>query len=233
MDPRIKLFMLLSTGVISFFAANPYFLACLFLPGLLFYICEKWYGQALRLSVSFALLLALQVVLLGVKTANAGTMILGIILFYLLRVFPIFMLFYWMVETTTISEWMKGMEQMHMPKGFSITTATLLRYAPTVSHEFYYIKNTMKMRGIEMSFQNFAKHPVRMIEYSLTPLLLRSVKIAEDLSAAAMTRGIENTVFRNSYFDVRIGKKDVLAAVGYGLWIAAAWLIFAGQGGVF
>lgn len=232
LDPRIKLLFLVVTGVISFFAGNPAFLICLFLPGAILFLHEKWYGQAIRLSVSFAVMITVQIALLHVPTANALTMILGVILFYGLRLFPIGMLFHWLVETTTISEWMKSMELMRMPKGFIITTATLLRYAPSISQEFYYIKNTMKMRGIGMSVKNFLTKPISMMEYCLTPLLLRSVKIAEDLSAAAMTRGIENPDKRESYFTVYIGEKDVLAVIFYGAWIIGTWLLFMRRGGV-
>ncbi len=232
LDPRIKLLFLVATGIISFFAGKPIFLICLFLPGAILYLHEKWFGQALRLSASFLVLMAVQIILLHVHEANTLTMILGIILFYGLRLFPIYMLFHWLIETTTISEWMKSMELMRMPKGFIITTATLLRYTPSIAHEFFYIKNTMKMRGIGMSVLSFMTKPISMMEYCLTPLLLRSVKIAEDLSAAAMTRGIENPVKRESYFEVRIGKKDVLAVICYGVWIAGAWMLFAWRGGV-
>lgn len=231
-DPRIKLLFLIATGVLSFFAGKPAFLICLFLPGVLLFLREKWYGQAIRLSVSFIVLLIIQIVFLHINTANILTMIVGIILFYGLRLFPIYMLFHWLIETTTISEWMKSMELMRMPKGFIITTATLLRYAPSISQEFYYIKNTMKMRGIGMSVRNFITKPVSMMEYCLTPLLLRSVKIAEDLSAAAMTRGIENPGKRESYFDVCIGRKDVLAIICYGAWLSGTWMLFMWRGGV-
>jgi energy-coupling factor transport system permease protein len=144
----------------------------------------------------------IQSLVLNASFANAATMILGITLFYTLHILPIYMLFCWMVETTTISEWMKSMERSHMPKGFIITTATLLRYVPTISYEFSYIKNTMKMRGIGLDVFNFFRKPVKMMQYSLAPLLLRSVKIADDLSASAMTRGIEYEVRRSSYYDV-------------------------------
>lgn len=83
-----------------------------------------------------------------------------------------------------------------------------------------------------MSVRNFITKPVSMMEYCLTPLLLRSVKIAEDLSAAAMTRGIENPGKRESYFDVCIVRKDVLAIICYGAWISGTWMLFMWRGGV-
>ena len=44
----------------------------------------------------------------------------------------------------------------------------------------------MRMRGIRIG----GKHPGRMLEYRLVPLMISIVKIVDELSADALTRGL-------------------------------------------
>ena len=80
---------------------------------------------------------------------------------------------------------------MRLPRGLVITIAVVFRYLPTAADEFRKISATMRLRGVELSARNLVLHPGRSLEYVLVPLIIRTIKIADDLAASAMTRGLD------------------------------------------
>jgi energy-coupling factor transport system permease protein len=54
------------------------------------------------------------------------------------------------------------------------------------------------MRGIGISYKNILLNPISMLEYMLVPLLSCTVKIGDELSAAALSRGLDSTVKRTN-----------------------------------
>ena len=53
-------------------------------------------------------------------------------------------------------------------------------------------------------------HPIRTMEFVLVPMLFKSLKTAEELSCAALVKGIENTGKKTSYFDVKLRPIDAV-----------------------
>jgi len=120
------------------------------------------------------------------------------------RLVPTFMIAGWAINTTETSELISALQNMRVPKGVIISLAVAFRFMPTVRHEFWYIKNTMKLRGVSLNWKNLLRHPLKTMEYSLVPLLMRSMKIAEDLAASALTRGLDRENRRTSHCEVRL-----------------------------
>ena len=54
-----------------------------------------------------------------------------------------------------------------------------------VKEEYAAIRDAMKMRGITT-----LRSPMKMLEYRVVPLMISIAKIGEELSAAALTRGL-------------------------------------------
>jgi len=123
----------------------------------------------------------------------------------LTRFLPGIMMGYFLVTTTTVSEFTAAMERMHMPRQITIPLSVMFRFFPTVGEEMAAINDAMKMRGI--TFAN----PMRMLEYRLVPMLMCSVKIGEELSAAALTRGLGAPVKRTNICEVGFHIQDMFA----------------------
>jgi energy-coupling factor transport system permease protein len=58
--------------------------------------------------------------------------------------------------------------------------------------------------------------PLATIENTLIPMMLRSAAIAEELSAAAVTRGIDSSRRRTSLYLLHFGILDVLCVLSFG-----------------
>ena len=48
------------------------------------------------------------------------------------------------------------------------------------------------MREVQFGTKKFWQNPAALIEYRFIPLMISVVKIGDDLSAAALTRGLDN-----------------------------------------
>lgn len=115
--------------------------------------------------------------------------------------------------------------KLHAPKSLGIATSVLLRFIPTIHTEFSFIRNSLKFRGIGLSVgQTLAMLP-RMFEYLLVPLLIRTARISEELSAAAIVRGVRLDNAIVSIEPVHFGKSDIVLSIVFGSAIIATAIL--------
>ncbi len=101
---------------------------------------------------------------------------------------------YFVIMTTSVSEFVAAMQKMHVPDMITIPFSVMFRFFPTVIEEASSINDAMRMRGISLG----GKHKTKMLEYRLVPMMTCSVRIGEELSAAALTRGLGSPVKRTN-----------------------------------
>ena len=101
---------------------------------------------------------------------------------------------------------MAAMNRMHAPQGLSISIAVMMRFFPTLAEEYRSIRDAMKMRGIQFGGGKATK----MITYRLIPLMFSSISIGDELSAAAVTRGLGAPVKRTNFCEIGFHVYDFL-----------------------
>ena len=148
-------------------------------------------------SQTFAQILVLFVYPLDLCLMLAPTFIIGFILFH-------------KVDTSLL---IASLRKMKLPRGVVLSISVALRYLPTIKTEIIYIRESMAMRGLDFGIKNFVCRPLKTLEYALVPLLFRSLKIAEELSAAALTKGWEYQGKKSFYMDCRFTKMDLFTIV--------------------
>lgn len=138
----------------------------------------------------------------------------GIVLFILLgcasilgRFLPGILMGIYLMGTTTVSEFIAAMNRMHVSEKISIPLSVMFRFFPTVFEEAASIGTAMKMRDIRVGKRNAGK----MLEYRLVPLMVCTVRIGEELSAAALTRGLYGDVRRTNICRIGFRAQDVIA----------------------
>lgn len=136
--------------------------------------------------------------------------VIGIIAFIIQRIIPFLMLAIAIKERKNISEITTALGRCRLPKGIIISMTVMLRYFPSMKNDFLMIIEAMKLKGIDTSWRGILFHPLRMLEFVIVPMLFRSLRTSEELSCAALVKGIENQGQRSSYFDVRIKRIDVV-----------------------
>ena len=132
-------------------------------------------------------------------------------LFY--TVYPCAFLAGIILSTTKVSEFLTAMSKAHIPNKVVIPLAVMLRYIPTVCEDWGYIKDAMRLRDVTPSLFGFLKNPAMAVECLYVPLLMTASNTADELSAAALTRGIENPTPRTCLIEVRFRGRDWIATV--------------------
>ena len=171
------------------------------------------YATVIRCTIVFAVLCLYY---FAITHSNGsvfqGTLlsVIGIIAFIIQRIIPFLMLAIAIKERKNISEITTALGRCRLPKGIIISMTVMLRYFPSMKNDFLMIIEAMKLKGIDTSWRGILFHPLRMLEFVIVPMLFRSLRTSEELSCAALVKGIENQGQRSSYFDVRIKGIDVV-----------------------
>ena len=224
LDPRTKLAVLTTIAVFilggSYEGVMQYYIIVLAaIPLLLLSAARKWKGAVLYILI-FGGSLCLEMFGLS-RLAGVANYIAVAIVGILLRFTPSVVMGYFVVTTTTVSEFVAAMERLHLPQQITIPMSVMFRFFPTIADEFSSINDAMRMRDIRFGGKNVTK----MIEYRLVPLLVCSAKIGEELNAAAITRGLGADRKRTNVCQIGFHAQDyilfTLCVIPYVIWAGA------------
>ncbi len=220
LDPRTKLFILAFTGILIFINSQiEVELLFMLMPIVLFIILGE-YVFVLKQALTYVILLLVQMFLTPVLSPSVGG-IIYIFSMYVRKLIPCFMLGKYIIKTTKVSQFMAALNKMNMPKGFSIALTIALRYFPAMKEEWSYIKDSMILRGISSSFFSFLKNPFRTLEYVYVPMLVSASKISDEITQAAITRGIDHVNRRTCITKVGFTIRDLIIFAIYILILVA------------
>lgn len=102
-----------------------------------------------------------------------------------------------------------SIRKLPIPENIMLILIVMLRFAPTVVHEFGEVKDAMKVRGFLRSIRTVLFHPLSTLEYAIVPMVFRSLKIADELASSAIVRGIESPYKKDSYYIISLTAKDI------------------------
>lgn len=131
------------------------------------------------------------------------------------KCYPSCMLAGVVISTTHISEFMAAMSKIKVPKAVIIPLAIMFRYFPVVKEDWRFIRDAMALRGISFSPVYCIRNPELVIDALYVPILTAASKAADELSVAAITRGIENPNPRSSRFEIRLKAWDGAIIITY------------------
>ncbi|MFV0362439.1 MAG: energy-coupling factor transporter transmembrane component T [Suipraeoptans sp.] len=207
-DPRTKLIIMLVTGICAFMNSNAFVeIAFAVVATLLLLSCGKT-KTSFKLALFFSVLLCTQVFLVP-KLPGMVSGVVYMFSVYLRKLLPCVMLGNYLISTTHASEFLAALNRMHLPKGLTIALAITLRYFPTMGEEWRSIQAAMAMRGIGGGIGGFILHPIATMEYIYVPMLVSASKISDEITQAAITRGIESENKRSCVTQIRITVADV------------------------
>ena len=213
LDPRTKLYMVLMVSMVVLMPAATSLLWSVRLLITLFpiilLISEKRYKSAVRFLIFYGIALVLTFFVLKKEMQGILAAVLIGYCGIVVQFAPAIITAWYCVRTTKIDEYMSAMQKMHMPDGIAISLAVVMRFFPTIKEEYGSIQDAMKMRGISFGGGNALK----MVEYRMIPLLFSCVNIGDELSAAAITRGLGGNVKRTSVVELKLRFWDILLMV--------------------
>ena len=100
--------------------------------------------------------------------------------------------------------------------------SVMFRFFPTVAEEWSAIGDAMRMRGVRFGGGKAGS----ILEYRMVPMMICSVKIGEELSAAALTRGLGGPVKRTNICKIWFRAQDiVLLLICLGAFAAQVYVV--------
>lgn len=214
LDPRSKLLILAITGISVFLNESILVESLFILIPFLLLLRAKKIQAALKSGIAFAVLLAIQIWAVPKFPVAAGGIVYMFVM-YIRKLLPCFMLGSFLIQTTKVSTFLAAIGRLRLPKGFTVALTVTLRYFPTMAEEWGFIKDAMSLRGISVSAVGLLLHPVRTMEYVYVPMLVSASKISDEITQAAVTRGIERTQKRTCLENVKFSVWDAMIAMTY------------------
>jgi energy-coupling factor transport system permease protein len=209
LDPRTMLFLLVIGNLSVFFVPSMQGEGLISLAVIVLAFLCGVIKLPLRMGVAYYVMLAVDYLALYY---GQGGLILYIALFarFLRKVIPCGILGVVLVKTTKVNEFMTALLTLGTPRKLLIPLTVMLRYFPAIAEDGIKIKKAMKMRGLTPSLKGFLRAPAINIECVYVPLMMSGARRADELSAAAISRGIENPAKRTSYQLIGFKTADVV-----------------------
>lgn len=214
LDPRTKLFLLVLVVFFSAFVESGWkesvMIAVIMITGILLGRIKK----SIRSAVIFYGFWIFSIYGLPHVGGVLHTSLLAWLVL-LFKCYPCCMLAGVVMETTHISEFMAGMTKMKFPREIVIPLVVMFRYFPVVREDWAYIKDAMALRGLTPTPVGIVRNPVAVMDAIYVPMLVSASKAADELSVAALTRGIENPNPRSSRLKIKFCLWDIVFTLIY------------------
>jgi energy-coupling factor transport system permease protein len=220
LDPRSVLAALVVVNVVSFTAGfagggSAARLICLIVPALVAVTAGRMMA-AVVYGLVVAVVFAAEASFLAGAVTPASFLISGATGLAARLLPPAFMA-YAAVASIGVSSLLAALARWRVPQFVAIPSAVVLRFAPTVFHENAAVAQAMRVRGVSIGRVGL----MTWFEYRLIPLLICSVKCGEELSQAALTRGLGGP-----------GGRTHLGRIGFGPLDGVLWILLAGAIGL-
>ncbi len=225
-DPRTKLFMLITVTSLMLSTGNSGVMNIVkpvlsVIPFALL-LSERRWKTAVKYLVLYIICFALERIALHMLSGITSFVLLAVCSI-MTRFAPGFMMGAFLIATTSVSDFIAAMKRMHITEKIVIPLSVIFRFFPTIGEENAAISDAMRMRGIRFG----GKHPEKTVEYRLIPLMISIVKIGDELSAAALTRGLGAPVKRTDICKIGFHIQDIIMFVlcisGFALTLGSRW----------
>ena len=177
------------------------------------------FGKALRCFVAYGILYAL--LLLMKNTDSLGN--LPLLTVYIRRLMLPVMAAAPIIKAPTGSL-IAALNKLKIPRAATLSLTVMFRFMPTLAEEYRHIRESQKIRSIGVSAVNVVCHPLITLECILVPMLIRTSKVADELSASVQVRGMKLGGEYSSYRKADMDIRDILLMI---IGIIAAALIAA------
>ena len=211
-DPRTGLLLLVLANIIAF-SSKSLWIEFGTLGLLLFLTVLCWQlRSAVKWGAVILILFALQWYILPASPKIIATSF-SIFANYARKMLPCLMIGGLLISTLSLREIIIALRSFHVPQKLIISVSVTLRYFPAIKEEVGHIRDAMRLRNI---------HGLEKVEATLVPLMISATNTAEELSAAAVTRGIENPAKKTTMIHLKMVVLDwIVLAVGSLFTVAA------------
>lgn len=114
-----------------------------------------------------------------------------------------------LVAALVPAELLAALRRYRVPASFTVPLMVLIRYVPTLFDNARAIVDAMRVRGFLRGPADLLVRPLRVGRLLVVPLLAGAIRGGDDLTAAALTRGLDSSVAPTSITVLRLSWWDV------------------------
>ncbi len=206
---RLNLALALLSSILFMYIKNELFFALAMVVAVSWMMIQGYVKRGIKIFCMYGLGYYISYLLLGISGFKSIGLFLSVFTHLLLPVS------FMHGSRRSSGEVLSVFQKLHLPKAFGVSIIVLFRFIPTLKFEVSSIRTSLKYRGIGITPWSVLRHLVQNFKYTLVPLLIRTIHISEELTAAAMVRGVEMNNDIVSYKEVRFKKQDALLLVLY------------------
>lgn len=215
-DPRTHLVTLLIATIFVFTIHQQQQLHFLMAISILYVLIEKGLRRAVAFLIAYLLVSALVQLLSYGAGGIAAAMYLSV------RMMPLFAIGN-VLATSPASALLYVSDKMKFPHNVVIMVCILLRFSSMIYEEISSIGQGIRARGLFPHWYSIFLHPVQGYECFVLPLIIRGLKLSNELTCAAEFRGIESTCPRSSIYQLSAWHKNFSIVIGYGFLGLIVW----------
>ncbi|MCR5430949.1 MAG: energy-coupling factor transporter transmembrane protein EcfT [Lachnospiraceae bacterium] len=213
LDPRIKVLILVLIATVEMFSLNIWVMTAIGLIPVFLYLTDHRVSGAIKYSIVFGLSVLAHIFRADIQLNMVLNMVIVLLGGFVLKLFPAFATGEYILKSTSVSEMMSAFSAIGLNRKMLIPLSVMFRFFPTIRREHAAIHDAAMMRGVSIGRKRFWKNPGQAFEYRIIPLMITVANIGNDLSAAALSRGLDNPARHTTYTDVKIGITDVVTLI--------------------
>ena len=208
LDPRTKIVLCLAVSFIMLYSTtSPVVNALQIALPLIFLLMLGKHKMAVYYVCAYAFASLVPALLVSYLPAVINLLFTGMIAL-MTQILPGMMMAYFLLASTSVSEFVTAMDRLHVPKSINVPMSVLFRFFPTIVEEYGHVRDAMRMREV-----GNLRQPMAMLEYRMVPFMTSIVSIGNDLAASALTRGLSAPVRRTNVCPIGFTWRDGLALV--------------------
>ncbi|SDG11190.1 energy-coupling factor transport system permease protein [Fontibacillus panacisegetis] len=218
-DPRTQLLVvLIASGAVFLVDLSKLWQIIAFMA--VYLIVQGMHRLAIRYLVIAAFLIVFQEILVRVGSSFFSS--LSFLAYLGLRFLPVLM-GAGSLGRVPSGKLIAALTALRLPRGLLISLAVSFRFLPIMRLEYEAIQTSAQLRGVSVTSPRNWLRPLRTFEYTIVPLLMRSLKISDELAASATTKGIDYPGQKTSIHTISFGLQDIIVLVAYTGWLVVVF----------
>lgn len=212
-DVRLQFLLLLLVGFYAFLSSfeEIYIICFILLIGL---ILQGFYSLFFKYTLFLLGFITINYCISVIDSHNALNY-LGIFIGIGTKFFPSLIIAA-SINQVPLGKIIASLGKLKFPNSLLLTLAVGLRFFPVLLSDIKIIQDNAYVR--KLSYKNFKNwlNPLTLFEFTVVPLLLRTIQLADDLAANGTTRGISFPGNKTSFYTIKFVWFDLIYCVTLG-----------------
>ncbi|WP_314053412.1 energy-coupling factor transporter transmembrane component T [Lancefieldella parvula] len=210
-DPRTALLSICLLGTAAVLSNRPEAAHAACAIGAACALVSGAWRSCIALSAAYGLIAA--VMALAERVGSTTLMTAVVMLSYMAQKFVVLALLgASLSKLASMQDLLAALQSMGIPQVVLIPCTVILRFFPTIRRDASHLMESLKTRRV-LTGGGFAfRHPALTCELLIVPLLMRSVRISDELAASALARGLDGEAQATVLQPLSFGGRDAVAA---------------------